>query len=152
MFINQIFEIDSCDDVELNIKRTSKLEYRISYDDEKEMKAIVFIIGGYGANSNIYFLDSYRNYIAKKFDVVAVNVFYHCFCMRRSDVERYSAFTIFTEKDIIKLSQALFEVDTNIDVNFENAHPCYELLNQHIATLKSQGKLTQNYQARLTST
>ncbi|EHZ4343116.1 DUF2920 family protein, partial [Campylobacter coli] len=29
MLINQIFEIDSCDDVELNIKRTSKLEYRI---------------------------------------------------------------------------------------------------------------------------
>ncbi|HEB9415889.1 TPA: DUF2920 family protein [Campylobacter coli] len=152
MLINQIFEIDSCDDAELNIKRTSKLEYRISYDDEKEMKAIVFIIGGYGANANIYFLDSYRNYIAKKFDVVAVNVFYHCFCQRRSDVERYSAFTIFTEKDIIKLSQALFEVDTNIDVNFENAHPCYKLLNQHITTLKSQGKLTQNYQARLTST
>ncbi|HEB9316139.1 TPA: DUF2920 family protein [Campylobacter coli] len=152
MLINQIFEIDSCDDVELNIKRTSKLEYRISYDDEKEMKAIVFIVGGYGANANIYFLDSYRNYIAKKFDVVAVNVFYHCFCQRRSDVERYSAFTIFTEKDIIKLSQALFEVDINIDVNFENAHPCYELLNQHIATLKSQGKLTQSYQARLTST
>ncbi|EAJ2693142.1 TPA: DUF2920 family protein, partial [Campylobacter jejuni] len=29
MLINQTFEIDSCDDVELNIKRTSKLEYRI---------------------------------------------------------------------------------------------------------------------------
>ncbi|EOH7340665.1 DUF2920 family protein [Campylobacter coli] len=152
MLINQIFEIDSCDDVELNIKRTSKLEYRISYDDEKEMKAIVFIIGGYGANANIYFLDSYRNYIAKKFDIVAVNVFYHCFCMRRSDVERYSAFTIFTEKDIIKLSQVLFELGINIDVNFENAHPCYELLNQHITILKSQGKLTQNYQANFTST
>ncbi|EOI5270609.1 DUF2920 family protein, partial [Campylobacter coli] len=109
-------------------------------------------IGGYGANTNIHFLDSYRSYIAKKFDTVAVNVFYHCFCQRRSDVERYSAFTIFTEKDIIKLSQALFEVDTNIDVNFENANLCYELLNQHITTLKSQGKLTQNYQARLTST
>ncbi|EAC1970020.1 DUF2920 family protein, partial [Campylobacter coli] len=26
MLINQSFEIDSCDDVELNIKRTSKLE------------------------------------------------------------------------------------------------------------------------------
>ncbi|EHD2720325.1 DUF2920 family protein [Campylobacter coli] len=152
MLINQIFEIDSCDDTELGIKRTSKLEYRISHDNEKEIKAIVFIIGGYGANANIYFLDSYRNYIAKKFDVVAVNVFYHCFCQRRSDVEKYSAFTIFTEKDIIKLSQALFEVDTNIDVNFENANLCYELLNQHITTLKSQGKLTQNYQARLTST
>ncbi|HHS6919897.1 TPA: DUF2920 family protein, partial [Campylobacter jejuni] len=29
MLINQTFEIDSCDDVELNIKRTSKLEYRL---------------------------------------------------------------------------------------------------------------------------
>ncbi len=152
MLINQIFEIDSCDDVELNITRTSKLEYRISYDDEKEMKAIVFIIGGYGTNANIYFLDSYRNYIAKKFDVVAVNVFYHCFCQRRSDVERYSAFTIFTEKDIIKLSQVLFELGINIDVNLENAHQSYELLNQHITALKLQGKLEQRYQAKFTST
>ncbi len=54
MLINQSFEIDSCDDVELNIKRTSKLEYRISYDDEKEMKAIVFIIGVW-SNANIFF-------------------------------------------------------------------------------------------------
>ncbi|ECL2549696.1 TPA: DUF2920 family protein [Campylobacter jejuni] len=152
MLINQSFEIDSCDDVELNIKRTSKLEYRISYDDEKEMKAIVFIIGGYGANANIYFLDSYRNYIAKNFDVVAVHVFYHCFCQRRSDVEKYSAFTIFTKDDVSNLSQVLLEIGVNINVNLENAQQCYELLNQNITTLKSQGKLAQNYQAKFTST
>ncbi|EAL9698965.1 DUF2920 family protein [Campylobacter jejuni] len=152
MLINQSFEIDSCDDVELNIKRTSKLEYRISYDDEKEIKAIVFIIGGYGANANIYFLDSYRNYIAKNFDVVAVHVFYHCFCQRRSDVEKYSAFTIFTKDDVSNLSQVLLEIGVNINVNLENAQQCYELLNQNITTLKSQGKLAQNYQAKFTST
>ncbi|HEG5526600.1 TPA: DUF2920 family protein [Campylobacter jejuni] len=152
MLINQTFEIDSCDDVELNIKRTSKLEYRISYDDEKEIKAIVFIIGGYGANANIYFLDSYRNYIAKKFDVATINVFYHCFCQRRSDVEKYSAFTIFTKDDVSNLSQVLLEIGVNINVNLENAQQCYELLNQNITTLKSQGKLAQNYQAKFTST
>ena len=152
MLINQTFEIDSCDDVELNIKRTSKLEYRISYDDEKEMKAIVFIIGGYGANANIHFLDSYRNYIAKKFDVATINVFYHCFCQRRSDVEKYSAFTIFTIEDLSNLSQVLLEIGVNINVNLENAQQCYELLNQNITTLKSQGKLAQNYQAKFTST
>ncbi|EAI9865330.1 DUF2920 family protein [Campylobacter coli] len=152
MLINQTFEIDSCDDVELNIKRTSKLEYRISYDDEKEIKAIVFIIGGYGANANIYFLDSYRNYIAKNFDVVAVHVFYHCFCQRRSDVEKYSAFTMFTKDDVSNLSQALLEIGVNINVNLENAQQCYELLNQNITTLKSQRKLAQNYQAKFTST
>ncbi|EFV1187323.1 DUF2920 family protein [Campylobacter coli] len=152
MLINQSFEIDSCDDVELNIKRTSKLEYRISYDDEKEIKAIVFIIGGYGANANIYFLDSYRNYIAKNFDVVTINVFYHCFCQRRSDVEKYSAFTMFTKDDVSNLSQALLEIGVNINVNLENAQQCYELLNQNITTLKSQRKLAQNYQAKFTST
>ncbi|EHG5101902.1 DUF2920 family protein, partial [Campylobacter jejuni] len=141
MLINQTFEIDSCDDVELNIKRTSKLEYRISYDDEKEIKAIVFIIGGFGANANISFLDFDREYIAKNFDVVAVHVFYHCFCQRRSDVEKYSAFTIFTIEDLPNLSQALLEIGVNINVNLENAQQCYELLNQNITTLKSQRKL-----------
>ncbi|HEB9433331.1 TPA: DUF2920 family protein [Campylobacter coli] len=153
MLINQIFEIDSCDDIELNIKRTSKLEYRISYDDEKEMKAIVFIIGGYGANTNIHFLDSYRNYIAKKFDVVVVNVFYHCFCMRRSDVSKYDANAKFLQEDLENLSKVLIEFNIDIrNLNFDNALEYYHYLDQCITTLKSQGKLTQNYQARLTST
>lgn len=152
MLINQTFEIDSCDDVELNIKRTSKLEYRISYDDEKDIKAIVFIVGGFGANVNISFLDFDREYIAKNFDVVVVHVFYHCFCHRRSNVEKYSAITMFTKEDVSNLSQALLDIGIKIDVDIQNAHQCYELLNQNITTLKSQGRLVQNYQAKLSST
>ncbi|EOI1676236.1 DUF2920 family protein, partial [Campylobacter jejuni] len=152
MLINQTFEIDSCDDVELNIKRTSKLEYRISYDDKKEMKAIVFIIGGYGANANISFLDFDREYIAKNFDVVVVHVFYHCFCHRRSNIEKYSAITMFAEEDIPNLSQALFDMGINMNVNLENAYQSYELLNEYIGKLKLEGKLTQEYQAKFTST
>ncbi|HHP0357022.1 TPA: DUF2920 family protein, partial [Campylobacter lari subsp. concheus] len=107
MLKNQTYFIDSCNDVELNIKRESKLEYRITYDDSKQMKAIVFIIGGYGANANIHFLESYRNFIAKKFDVVAVNVFYHCFCQRISDIEKYSAKAIICEDDLRFLKRTL---------------------------------------------
>ncbi|EAI2690873.1 DUF2920 family protein [Campylobacter jejuni] len=153
MLINQTFEIDSCDDVELNIKRTSKLEYRISYDDEKEIKAIVFIIGGYGANANIYFLDSYRNYIAKNFDVVAVHVFYHCFCQRRSDVLKYDASAKFLEEDLENFSKMLisFNIDSR-NLNSNNALEYYHHLDHCITTLKSQGKLAQNYQAKFTST
>ncbi|EAJ7843066.1 DUF2920 family protein [Campylobacter jejuni] len=152
MLINQTFEIDSCDDVELNIKRTSKLEYRISYDDEKDIKAIVFVIGGYGANANISFLDFDREYIAKNFDVVVVHVFYHCFCHRRSNIEKYSAITMFAEEDIPNLSQALFDMGINMNVNLENAYQSYELLNEYIGKLKLEGKLTQEYQAKFTST
>ncbi|EGP4446643.1 DUF2920 family protein [Campylobacter coli] len=153
MLINQTFEIDSCDDVELGIKRTSKLEYRISYDDEKEIKAIVFIIGGYGANANIYFLDSYRNYIAKNFDVVTINVFYHCFCQRRSDVLKYDASAKFLEEDLENFSKVLndFNIDSR-NLNSNNALEYYHHLDHYITTLKSQGKLAQNYQAKFTST
>ncbi|ELJ6943691.1 DUF2920 family protein [Campylobacter jejuni] len=153
MLINQTFEIDSCDDVELGIKRTSRLEYRISYDDEKDIKAIVFIIGGYGANANIYFLDSYKNYIAKNFDVVTINVFYHCFCQRRSDVLKYDASAKFLEEDLENFSKVLndFNIDSR-NLNSNNALEYYHHLDHYIATLKSQGKLAQNYQAKFTST
>ena len=162
MLINQTFEIDSCDDVELNIKRTSKLEYRISYDDEKDIKAIVFVIGGYGANANISFLDFDREYIAKNFDVVVVHVFYHCFCARVfyhcfcariSNNKKYSASISFMEEDLLSLSKILLDFGINPqNLDCKNSTKYYELLIQHIITLKSQGKLAQNYQAKFTST
>ncbi|EKT7769334.1 DUF2920 family protein [Campylobacter coli] len=153
MLINQTFEIDSCDDVELNIKRTSKLEYRISYDDEKEIKAIVFIIGGYGANANIYFLDSYRNYIAKNFDVVAVHVFYHCFCQRRSDVEKYSAYKYFQEEDIENIKNLLNQFHFSYGgINNDNALFLANSLVKHVENLKMQNKLDHNFKLNFTST
>lgn len=54
MIINQIYSIDSCDDVELNIKRGSKLEFRLTYDDSKEIEAIVCIIPGGAEDMNNY--------------------------------------------------------------------------------------------------
>ncbi|EPD2054928.1 DUF2920 family protein [Campylobacter jejuni] len=153
MLINQTFEIDSCDDVELNIKRTSKLEYRISYDDEKEMKAIVFIIGGFGANANISFLDFDREYIAKNFDVVAVHVFYHCFCQRRSDVEKYSAYKFFQEEDIENIKNLLNQFHFSYgEINNDNALFLANSLVKHVENLKMQNKLDHNFKLNFTST
>ncbi|HEC1737002.1 TPA: DUF2920 family protein, partial [Campylobacter coli] len=146
MLINQIFEIDSCDDVELNIKRTSKLEYRISYDDEKEMKAIVFIIGGYGANTNISFLDFDREYIAKKFDVVVVHVFYHCFCHRRSNIEKYSAYKYFQTEDIDNIKNLLNRFHLSYgEINNDNAFFIADALVKYIENLKMQNKVDQDF-------
>ncbi|MCR6572459.1 DUF2920 family protein [Campylobacter insulaenigrae] len=150
MLINKTYFIDSCDDVELNIKRESKLEYRITYDDEKEMKAVVFVIGGYGANANIHFLDSYRKFIAKKFNVVTINVFYHCFCQRKSDVERYSAREIFLEEDLpnLKLILENFKLQTSkLDTSTASIH--YDALNQTISDLKEKNLLDQDFKAHL---
>ncbi|EJA0028539.1 DUF2920 family protein [Campylobacter jejuni] len=153
MLINQTFEIDSCDDVELGIKRTSKLEYRISYDDEKDLKAIVFVIGGYGVNANIYFLDSYRNYIAKNFDVATINVFYHCFCQRRSDVEKYSAYKYFQEEDIENIKNLLNQFHFSYgEINNDNALFLANSLVKHVENLKMQNKLDHNFKLNFTST
>ncbi|OKY03830.1 carbonic anhydrase, partial [Campylobacter coli] len=153
MLINQTFEIDSCDDIELGIKRTSKLEYRISYDDEKDLKAIVFVIGGYGANANIYFLDSYRNYIAKNFDVATINVFYHCFCQRRSDVEKYSAYKYFQEEDIENIKNLLNQFHFSYgEINNDNALFLANSLVKHVENLKMQNKLDHNFKLNFTST
>ncbi|MBZ7956387.1 DUF2920 family protein [Campylobacter sp. RM10541] len=153
MLIHKTYEISSCDDVELNIKRTSKLEYRMTYDDEKEMKAIVFMLKGYGANAHISFLDFDREYIAKKFDVVVVNVFYHCFCQRRINEEKYSATTMFVEDDLQNLKKALENIGINAyDLNIYNADNYYQILNQKISNLKSNKQIPQNYKACFTST
>ncbi|ENM4049904.1 DUF2920 family protein [Campylobacter coli] len=153
MLINQSFEIDSCDDVELNIKRTSKLEYRISYDDEKEIKAIVFIIGGYGANANIYFLDSYRNYIAKNFDVVVVHVFYHCFCQRRSDVEKYSTLADFTKDDLKLIEKVLRKYNIPCDQLANNTVVSHcEYLSEIMTELKMLNRLPYDFEERLSAT
>ncbi|EGV1316585.1 DUF2920 family protein [Campylobacter jejuni] len=153
MLINQTFEIDSCDDVELNIKRTSKLEYRISYDDEKEMKAIVFIIGGFGANANISFLDFDREYIAKNFDVVAVHVFYHCFCQRRSDVEKYSTLADFTKDDLKLIEKVLRKYNIPCDQLANNTVVSHcEYLSEIMTELKMLNRLPYDFEERLSAT
>ncbi|TKX33153.1 DUF2920 family protein [Campylobacter aviculae] len=153
MIVDKTYEISSCDDVELNIKRTSKLEYRMTYDDEKEIKAIVFVLKGYGANADISFLDFDREYIAKKFNVVVVNVFYHCFCQRRSNIEKYSATTMFTEDDLENLRKALNDINIDAqDLSIYNANSYYQILNQTISNLKSNHQIPQDYKAYFTST
>lgn len=105
--IDKQFFISSCDDVELGIKRNSKLEYRLS--SPQNPKAIFFIIGGFGTNTDLRMMDFTRKQIASKFGVAAVNVLYHCFCCRRNDLEQqYSAQITILEEDranLIKLCQ-----------------------------------------------
>ncbi|WP_228571187.1 DUF2920 family protein [Campylobacter coli] len=150
MLINQTFEIDSCDDVELNIKRTSKLEYRISYDDEKEMKAIVFIIGGFGANANISFLDFDREYIAKNFDVVAVHVFYHCFCARQSIDQKYNPKLIPNQNDLERVNGILKNINLgHLLANKDNFEQIIPLIEQKVNKMKQAGLVDESQKIEL---
>ncbi|EAL7569942.1 DUF2920 family protein [Campylobacter jejuni] len=150
MLINQTFEIDSCDDVELGIKRTSKLEYRISYDDEKDIKAIVFIVGGFGANANISFLDFDREYIAKNFDVVVVHVFYHCFCARQSIDQKYNPKLIPNQDDLERVNGILKNINLgHLSVNKDNFEQIIPLIEQKVNKMKQAGLVDESQKIEL---
>ncbi|EAJ9584023.1 DUF2920 family protein [Campylobacter coli] len=150
MLINQTFEIDSCDDVELNIKRTSKLEYRISYDDEKDIKAIVFIVGGFGANANISFLDFDREYIAKNFNVVVIHVFYHCFCARQSIDQKYNPKLIPNQDDLERINGILKNINLgHLSVNKDNFESIIPLIEQKVNKMKQAGLVDESQKIEL---
>ncbi|EAK0792845.1 DUF2920 family protein [Campylobacter lari] len=146
MLKNETYFIDSCDDVELNIKRESKLEYRITYDDEKTMKAIVFIIGGFGANANISFLDFDREYLAKKFNIIVVNVFYHCFGARPSIDEKYNPIFMPNEKDWESFCEIAKICDMEIyDYEKSNFKNCIRKLDERSKQIKHEGRLKKDF-------
>ena len=53
MLVDGSYEILSCDDVELGIKRSSALSFYACYDDVKEAKALLVIISGFGAERTL---------------------------------------------------------------------------------------------------
>lgn len=143
MLVDKSFFIKGCDDFELGIKRKSKLEYRLSYDDEKELGAIVFINAGFGSVANISFMDFTRKTLAKKFPIIAINVFYHCFSNRFSDEEAYSANLMMDEVDFCRFKDIItqFGLDFNPQMPFKET---MEQIEQIIIEQKKQNKLPKN--------
>ncbi|HEF6712774.1 TPA: DUF2920 family protein, partial [Campylobacter jejuni] len=134
----------------LGIKRTSKLEYRISYDDEKDIKAIVFIVGGFGANANISFLDFDREYIAKNFDVVVVHVFYHCFCARQSIDQKYNPKLIPNQDDLERVNGILKNINLgHLSVNKDNFEQIIPLIEQKVNKMKQAGLVDESQKIEL---
>lgn len=76
------YKIKSCDDVELDIKRESLLEFSLTFDDEKEIEAILFIIPGLGADNNQIYQNKLALHCANTFSVAVCSVAYHCIANR----------------------------------------------------------------------
>ncbi|EAI0017501.1 DUF2920 family protein, partial [Campylobacter upsaliensis] len=140
--IDKQFFISSCDDMELGIKRSSKLEYRLS--SPQNPKAIFFIIGGFGTNTDLRMMDFTRKQIASKFGVAAVNVLYHCFCCRVNNLEQqYSAQIAILEEDkanLIKLCQALAVPYENLGVS-----EVLKRIEESIQKEKKKGNLAKDF-------
>ncbi|ECO2127065.1 DUF2920 family protein, partial [Campylobacter coli] len=96
---------------------------------------------------------SYRNYIAKNFDVVAVHVFYHCFCQRRSDVEKYSTLADFTKDDLKLIEKVLRKYNIPCDQLANNTVVSHcEYLSEIMTELKMLNRLPYDFEERLSAT
>ncbi len=82
MIVTQTRQISSCQDFELNVARPTTLHYDIAYPCEGMVDAVVFIIAGFGEDTNSEYLRKLRHYTAETFNVAAVSVYYHCFYSR----------------------------------------------------------------------
>nr|WP_079865836.1 DUF2920 family protein [Campylobacter jejuni] len=134
----------------LQKRKSFMQENSISYDDEKDIKAIVFIVGGFGANANISFLDFDREYIAKNFDVVVVHVFYHCFCARQSIDQKYNPKLIPNQDDLERVNGILKNINLgHLSVNKDNFEQIIPLIEQKVNKMKQAGLVDESQKIEL---
>ncbi|EAI9763346.1 DUF2920 family protein [Campylobacter coli] len=91
--------------------------------------------------------------MAKNFDVVAVHVFYHCFCQRRSDVEKYSTLADFTKDDLKLIEKVLRKYNIPCDQLANNTVVSHcEYLSEIMTELKMLNRLPYDFEERLSAT
>lgn len=145
MIINQIYSIDSCDDAELNIKRESKLEFRLTYDDAKEIEAIVCIISGLGGDidDNLYI----EEYCARNYNVAVLSVNYHCIGNR----PQTGASFYINELDTLILKTSLETIGIRLPIDVQNLktydefYCVVDFVNKLIEKLKKEKELSEDY-------
>lgn len=143
--VNETFEIPSCDDVELGIKRESKLEFRLTYDDSKAVEAVVCIISGLGGEikDNLYI----EGYCARNYGVAVLSVNYHCIGNRP---QTGSVFYI-NELDKLILKTSLEAIGIELPVDIENLktydefYCVVDVVNKFIERLKKEKELSEDY-------
>mgnify|MGYP004622419451 FL=1 len=114
MYCTKCYEIASTDDIELNIQRDSQLEFKVSFDDEKEMKALFFFFPGCGMEMNEDYLEYLAEFVVKEFDVAMVRVNYHCIGNRPQMGAKFYLDTI----DRLIISQVCQTLNINIPQDF----------------------------------
>ena len=152
MLQSKVYEITSTDDIELGIIRKSKLEFKVSFDDTKPMKALFVFINGIRSADYAGYEEHLAEFVVKEFEVAVLRVDYHCigfrpqtgatFYMDKKDKEIFAKCC----DGVIKLPKNFLNDDI-LDQN-ESLKIC-QSLDCIIQTLKNQGKVPNDFLAPL---
>jgi len=147
----QTFEIKGHDDFELDIGRNSLLKYHVALNLKKDPEGTVFIIPGFGNDSLVNYQKNLIQYIAEKYNVMAVFVEYHALFARKSkDLE--SGSYQFGENDIESLLKAVHDIGINLNENNISFSSIIQQISLHITKLKKAKKFKQDEVVNLWST
>jgi len=130
--VRESSRVKSSYDFELSINRENEVVYDYTYPKDRKLNGIVFIIPGFGADTNSDYAQKLRDHIAHKFGVIAVSTIYHCFYSRpengaklfldESDekllIEKLKHFSISSITN--KIQEILFDLDSKIQILKDN--------------------------------
>lgn len=152
MLINRDFEISSCDDYELKIRRDSLLKFRVTHDDTRQIKALLFITPGLGGDADSNYKDNLAGFVASNYDVGVVSVNYHCIGNR----PQVGAGIAFDEFDCKILKQRCDEAGIWLDERIfsalndpVNAKNLLFYLDEELSVKKRQNALNDDFLLRI---
>ena len=146
MIINKTYEIPSCDDVELGIKRDSLLEFKLCYDDEKPARALVFIVPGLGGDANENYREHLAQFVASEFEVAVASPNYHCIGNRPQTGAKY--FLNDLDKIILKNKCSKIGIEIPNDISYGEL----SVLDAYLGNTKSSGGLPSDFKLEISVT
>ena len=146
MIINKIYEIPSCDDVELGIKRDSLLEFKLCYNDEKLARALVFVVPGLGGDANENYREHLAQFVASEFEVAVASPNYHCIGNRPQTGAKY--FLNDLDKIILKNKCSKIGIEIPNDISYGEL----SVLDAYLGNTKSSGGLPSDFKLEISVT
>ena len=147
MLVDGSYEILSCDDVELGIKRSSALSFYACYDDVKEAKALLVIISGLGADSDSSYRTHLMRTMAENYDVACISVDYHCIGNRPQLGAKFGLDDI--DREILRRELSSIGINLPIDLKSIDCHEKVDLLlkflSKEITVRKESGILPADF-------
>ena len=136
MLQSKVYEITSTDDIELNIKRESKLEFKVVFDEKKPAQAVFVFLPGCGMDAvNDSYTQHIAEFVAKNYSVAVLLVNYHCIQNRH----KLGAKTYFDNIDTVILTQTCAALGISFD-KCKDEQDIWVYLDDEIGRLKREGR------------
>jgi len=119
------------------------LKFKLCYDDEKPVKAVVFIVPGLGGDANDSYREHLAQFVADEFNVAVASVNYHCIGNRPQNGATY--FLDDLDKIILKKKYSDIDIEIPSKIGIETL----PALDAKISRKKANGDLPNDFKLQI---